>query len=265
MAARDFYDSELVVATYDLLTEQGNPQINGDRAFYLDCAARHGGPVLELGVGTGRVAWALAEAGYSVVGLDRSAGMLRAAERKGAALPAATRARVQLTQADIADFDLDQRFPLALITFSTFQHLAAAEAQRACLASVHRHLQDGGRLVLDLFDPLLDACVPGAPSPNPDRQAIDPSSGDLLRRRSIRRVNDPSSQSFLETFRLERFDPSGRLLAQADATHHLRWATRQELRYLFELCGFEVEAEFGDFQRGAPAYGRRQIWIVRAL
>ncbi len=66
----DFYNSGLVIRTYDLLTEQANQQISGDIAFYLDYARRFGGPILELGVGTGRVAWALAEAGYEVVGLD---------------------------------------------------------------------------------------------------------------------------------------------------------------------------------------------------
>ena len=83
--ADDFFASDLVVATYDLLTEQANQQIAGDVAFYLDCAKRFGSPVLELGVGTGRVAWALAEAGFDVVGVDRSKTMLDAARRKAEA------------------------------------------------------------------------------------------------------------------------------------------------------------------------------------
>ncbi|MGI9485656.1 MAG: class I SAM-dependent methyltransferase [Geminicoccaceae bacterium] len=257
---RDFYDSDLVVATYDLLTEQANQQISGDVAFYLDCAERFGSPVLELGVGTGRIAGALAKAGHDVVGLDRSKGMLDAARKK-----CKTHAdTVKLIEADITAFTLDRTFPLALIPFSTFQHLTTPDQQRACLGAVHHHLVEGGHLVLDVFDPILDACVPGASAPNPDREAIEPQTGHILRRRSIARVNDPLSQTFEETFRLERLEAIGKLLASDDVTHHLRWATRQEMVWLFELCGFEVEAAYADFERSEPTYGNRQIWIVRA-
>ncbi len=257
---RDFYDSALAVATYDLLTEQANQQISGDISFYLDCAERFGSPVLELGVGTGRIAAALAKAGHQVVGLDRSKGMLDAARKKSEALAGA----VQLIEADITGFVLGKTFPLALIPFSTFQHLTTPDQQRACLTATHRHLTAGGHLVLDVFDPILDACVPGAETPNPDREAVEPATGHILRRRSVARTNDPHSQTFIESFRLERLDASGRLLDNEEATHHLRWATRQEMAYLFELCGFEIEAEFSDFQRSAPAYGKRQVWIAKA-
>ena len=261
----DFYDSDLVIATYDLLTEQANRQISGDVVFYRGCAERFGGPVLELGVGTGRIAWALAEAGFDVVGIDRSKGMLAAAGRKRQAQSDIVSQRLDLIEADITSFDLGRSFPLALMPFSTFQHLALADQQRACLTCIRRHLIHNGRLVLDVFDPILDACVPDAPSPNPDREANDPESGDTLRRRSIARKNDPLNQTFVETFRLERIDRSGRLIERDEATHHLRWATRQEMAYLFELCGFEVEAQHSDFDGSAPAYGKRQIWIVKAV
>jgi hypothetical protein len=71
------------------------------------------------------------------------------------------------------------------------------------------------------------------------------------------------TQTFEETFRLERHDPAGKLVLRDEATHHLRWSTRQEMLYLFELAGFKVDAEFSDFERRPPAYGKRQIWIVR--
>lgn len=262
---RDFYDSDLVVATYDLLTEQANRQISGDIAFYIDCAERFGSPVLELGVGTGRIACALAEAGHKVVGLDRSKGMLDAARKKSEARVDAVRKKLDLIEADITAFALDRTFPLALIPFSTYQHLITPGQQRACLSAVHRHLDKGGHLVLDVFDPILDACVPGARTPNPDREAIEPKSGHILRRRSIARTNDPLSQTFIETFRLERLDADGKLLASEDATHHLRWATRQEMAWLFELSGFELVAEHSDFDGSEPAYGNRQIWIVKTV
>jgi SAM-dependent methyltransferase len=260
---KDFFDSDLVVATYDLLTEQANRQISGDVSFYLDCAARFGSPVLELGVGTGRIAWALAEANHYVVGVDRSKRMLERAKEKGSDYPGAVRRRVDLIEADITGFDIDRTFPLVLIPFSTFQHLTTPRQQRACLDCIHRHVGRSGRVILDVFDPILDACVPGAATPNPDREAVEPETGHVLRRTSMRRVNDPLTQTFVETFRLERWDGCGQLLSRDEATHHLRWATRQEMLYLFELTGFEAEAEYADFNGREPAYGQRQIWRLR--
>ncbi len=258
-----FYSSDLVIKTYDLLTEQANQQISGDTAFYRACAERFGGPVLELGVGTGRIAWPLAEAGHEVVGIDRSTGMLAAAELNGEGRDDATRKRLALVASDITSFELGRRFSLALVPFSTFQHLTLPDEQRSCLENTRRHLEADGRLVIDVFDPVLDACVPDAESPNPDREAIDRQSGNKFRRRSIARSNDPVRQTFTETFVLERFDESDRLVERVEATHSLRWATRQEMIYLFELSGFEVDEEYSDFDGSPPTYGKRQIWVVK--
>lgn len=116
------YESELVSSTYDLLTDVAG-QLSGDLDFYEGCAHRWGSPVLELGVGTGRVAWKLAEAGHRVVGVDLSTSMFARAHQRGATLPSFTRERVKVLHGDMTNFSLDQRFPLAIIPFSTFNHL----------------------------------------------------------------------------------------------------------------------------------------------
>ena len=77
-----YYAGGLGVAMYDLFT--GGGLLAGDADFYLDCARRFGGPILELGAGTGRILVPLAEAGHEVVGLDLSRAMLdRAAAKLG--------------------------------------------------------------------------------------------------------------------------------------------------------------------------------------
>ena len=74
-----FYRGGIAVQTYDLFVTSAATA--GDTQFYCDCARRFGGEVLELGVGTARVAIALAEAGYNVTGLDLSPAMLERAAK----------------------------------------------------------------------------------------------------------------------------------------------------------------------------------------
>jgi hypothetical protein len=117
--------------------------------------------------------------------------------------------------------------------------------------------------VVDVFDPLLEHCVPGAASPIPDRDAVDPASGYLIRRRTLARDIDPIRQTIAETFRLEIVSTSGEVLAATETSFAIRWACRQEMAWLFELSGFEVVEQYSDFERSPPAYGKRQIWVVR--
>jgi SAM-dependent methyltransferase len=198
-----------------------------------------------------------------VVGVDLSAAMLEQAKGNGAKRPAAVRERMTLHQADMASFALPAAFPLVIIPASAFQHLTTPERQRAALTCIHRHLAPGGHLVVDVFDPLLEHCVPGAASPIPDRDAVDPASGYLIRRRRLARDIDPIRQTIAETFRVEIVSTSGEVLAATETSFAIRWACRQEMAWLFELSGFEVVEQYSDFERSPPAYGRRQIWVVR--
>jgi SAM-dependent methyltransferase len=188
---------------------------------------------------------------------------LERAARHGAERAEAVRERVTLHQADMASFALAEAFPLAIIPYSAFQHLLTPDHQRSALACVHRHLTPSGHLVVNVFDPLLEHCVPGAASPIPDREAIEPASGHLIRRRTIARQVDPIRQTIAETFRLEVVGASGEVIAATETSFTVRWACRQEMAYLFELSGFEVVEQYSDFDRAPPAHGKRQIWVVR--
>ena len=119
-----------------------------DVAFFVEAAVASGGPVLELGCGTGRVLLPIARAGVEAVGLDQSASMLAVCRGRLDLEEAAVRSRVQLVEADMREFDLPRRFALITIPFRPFQHLTSVDDQVSCLRSIHRHLADDGRLVL---------------------------------------------------------------------------------------------------------------------
>ncbi len=169
-APRFYARAGLHTETYDVATTE----VPGgdDVGFLRGLAEEVGGPVLELGCGTGRVAIPLAEAGLRVVGLDRSPHMLATAEAKRRALPPAVRRRIEFIEGDMTDFSLGRRFGLAFAAFRVFMSLPDPDAQRACLAAVRRHLRPGGLVVLDLFDPRLQWIAPGAAGPGEDTSVI---------------------------------------------------------------------------------------------
>lgn len=262
--ARSFYETlGLNVETYDELTGRGGPGVSGDVDFYVKHARQVGDPVLELGAGTGRVSWALAQAGFTVVGLELSPAMLRCAEAKAAAVPASVRERVRFVPGDMADFELHQTFPLAIIPYRAFQSLTSPADQRRALHCIHRHLDPGGRLIVDLFDPRLDSCVPDNPPTIPDESVRHPTTGNDVLVQVLSRTNDPVRQVLTEVWRFSETSAAGEVLRQEEEVLTLRWTYRQEMRYLFELTGFEVEDEFSDYAGSPPAYGGEQLWVVR--
>lgn len=260
----------LNVETYDAFQERYTdepdfPALNGDVEFYKGLAMDSGGPVLELACGTGRVAWPIAEAGVEVVGLDLSEAMLAAARRKGERFPEEVQARASFVGGNMADFDLGRKFRLVVIAFRSFQSLLAPEEERACLERIRRHLEPGGLLVIDNFDPLLQYCLPGADSPVIDRSATHPATGNAVKIDVIERTTDPYRQIITEHWRFTEHDENGDVVREEEDVLRLRWIYRQEMRYLFELTGFRVEGEFSDFHGDEPGYGKEQIWIARGV
>jgi SAM-dependent methyltransferase len=261
--APTFYSQpSLNVETYDSRVEV--EALEGDVEFYGDLARESGGPVLDLGGGTGRVAWPLAEAGFVVTSLDLSAAMLTKGREKSAGASAAARRRLTFVEADMRDFSLGQ-FGLAITPARAFQALLTARDQRAALATVHRHLRPGGVLVVQVFDPRLDYCLPmDGPSPNPDRPTGRVAgTGHRVEIRVLQRTNDPLAQVLTERWEFVELDAAGAIVRREEETLRMRWIYRYEMRYLLELSGFAVEAEFSDFHRSPPFYGGEQIWVVR--
>jgi len=258
-----FYSRDgLNVASYDGRTASWAEEF-GDVAYYEDEAARAGGPVLELACGTGRVTWALAVAGHDVTGVDLSPAMLRRCEAKRSLHPAEVGARVHLIEADMCALDLERRFALCLIPFRAFQGLIDPADQHRCLAGALRHLEPGGRLIVDLFDPILEWCTPANVAPSARVSAANPDTGNRIDVRVTARTNDPLHQLFEETWSFIEIGGDGDAVREEHETLTMRWTYRQEMRYLLERTGFEVEAEYSDFQRSPPAYGAEQIWVAR--
>src|SRR5581483_663215 len=117
-----------------------------DLEFYVRLAPATGGPVLELGCGTGRLTRPLAAMGFDVTGLDNDPEMLQWSA------PGVT-----LVEGDMRDFDLATTFPLVMIPYNTLQLLPDDGARAQCFATVARHLAPDGLFALEVTDFLVGA------------------------------------------------------------------------------------------------------------
>jgi ubiquinone/menaquinone biosynthesis C-methylase UbiE len=138
---------------YDAVTPAS---LDGDVEWYCLKAKASGGPVLELGAGTGRVTLAIAAAGVSVHALDASETMMNALRAKLAAEPPDVRSRVSLVVADMRTFALPERFALVIAPFRAFLHNLTEADQVACLERARQHLRPRGRVAFNLFHPSLE-------------------------------------------------------------------------------------------------------------
>jgi len=158
-SARPYYgDKGLSAAFYDTVTA-ADARLHGDVDIYAGLAPAEGA-VLELGVGTGRIAIALAERGFSVVGVDIAPAMLAQAAAKQAELDPSVARRVELRRGDMAALDLKRTFDLVACGYFTLAHVPRGAAWRNTFATAARHLQSGGMAAFHL--PLVDVMrLPG--------------------------------------------------------------------------------------------------------
>ena len=211
-----------------------------DAAFYRALAHETGGPVLEVGCGTGRVLLPIAQDGLACVGLDASAAMLDALRAKQ---PPST---LRLVTAPMQDFDLGTaRFRLAFAAFRPLQHLYTVADQLACLACVRRHLAPDGLFAFDVFH-ANPARLARAEEPEYEESRFHEGDDEIIRLATIRRDLATQTQDVVMRFERRR---DGVAIGNETERFRMRWYHRYELEHLLARAGFEVIALYGDFDR----------------
>jgi hypothetical protein len=188
------------------------------------------------------------------------------ARRKLSGLRAEIRSRIELVEGDMRDFSLGRHFKLVMIPFRAFLHLLTPADQRQALLCIHEHLTDDGLLVFDIFDPRLDIITAHFGSlgraMKRDSEFIHPDTGHRIIVWGTRQY-DPERQTIEQYFIFEELDDEGKVISKRYIPLVLRYVYRHEMQYLLALCGYRVEALYGDFQRGPFRYGGEQIWVAR--
>ncbi|MCP4005500.1 MAG: class I SAM-dependent methyltransferase [bacterium] len=225
-----FYD-----AAYEAISEQRR-----DGEFYASLAREAGGPVLELGCGTGRVLLEIAAQGYPCTGVDASQAMLNVLRDKR---PPPT---LHLVCAPMQAFEFegeDERFALIFSGFRVFQHLDSIADQLACLERVRRYLTPGGIFAFDVFRPRMQG-----PDSIPEREQLrfELEGDQVVRYETVER--DRARQSLHVRMRYE-VHRAGEVVANEFSDFDMRWFYRYELEHLLARAGFEDVMIYGDFDR----------------
>lgn len=235
------------VALYDGLFERWMGKLAADLPMILEVAKGAKGPVLELGVGAGRVAIELARRGHRVTGVDDSKAMLASLQRRLATETPAVRARVTVLRQDLRRLKLPRgKFRLALLPFNTFCHFETIADQDRVLAGAAHAVARGGWLWLSVFrvDPTRPTGVLRAePSPlSGEAPGLPGSRTEVFFQQTFERATQVTEARVW----LDTVAPDG-LVRRETTQLHLRWFERYELERALATHGFVVRRLWGDF------------------
>jgi len=208
---------------YDLVMEA---YASGDQLnFYRKQVARYGEPVLELACGSGRFTIPLANEAINITGVDISEDMLDLAKWKAST----ARVNIRFIQGDMRNFDLGEKFKFIFIPAQSLSHLRRREEIENCFSCVRRHLADGGRFLIELFNPSVSML------------AREPS-----RRYPVGQYKDPKGEAQVIVTEQVHYD-------SASQVNHIQWffqkeGSKDEVMLSFEMRQFfpqEIDALLG--------------------
>lgn len=236
---------------YDLLAQMTAPD---DLPMYIRQVERWGGPILELGCGTGRVTLPLTQLCQRVVGIDNSPELLAHARLKSQAASLDP----TLVEADFRNFDLGEQFSLVIFPYNAFNHLLDFDSIHDCLACVRHHLAAKGRFIIDTFNP--DPAILSASTGARTKilEYIDPYTHERVLMYEANAYNAATQINNITW----SYEVGGKPADRVDELE-MRVFFPQELDSLVRLSGFSIEEKLGAYS-GSPFQARssKQIMVL---
>ncbi|MFN2303271.1 MAG: class I SAM-dependent methyltransferase [Anaerolineales bacterium] len=242
-------DTDLVVRYYDIAFG-----IHGEYedTWYLNKVKQYGGPVLDLACGTGRMAMMIAKAGFNVMGLDKSEGMLNQFKRTLGQQPSEIRDRITIEEQDMKNFSLGRKFNTIMCCDAFFHNLTISD-EIACLGCVAGHLTANGGFVFNLPNPNCEFIIKSAQSGGKtfERRGKYPlkETGEILVVEEAQDA-DPFEQIITTTLRFTIFDVDGHQNMLGLSSWKTRYLFRYEIIHLLYRCGLNIKSLVGDYQEG---------------
>lgn len=228
--------------------------------FYVETYRLADGPVVELGVGDGRIAVPAASRGAHVIGVDLSSAMLERCRHRAA--EAGVLDRLTLQRADFRHFQLEAPAGLIALPYHSLGHLVAVDDKRRAVAHVFSQLRPGGRFVFDDFF-MTPALVAHMRRVQLRAEYRLPSGADALL--WVTSLVDEAAQSIRVVTWEDELDSEGGLARRRYRRLSLSWLEPSQARNLLTEAGFVIDACFGDFARTPflESTAQEQVWIAR--
>lgn len=251
---------DIIARYYDLV----HAELTEDIDYILSLAQRFDSPILELGCGSGRILFPLAQAGSTVTGVDSSRAMLSRAEKRLAGESIETRRRIRLFESRMESLDLGREqsgFGLVIIPYNTLMHLDPEDIVRT-FKRVAANLRPQGCLFIDLINPHLVAQSPDEPSLVHERVLTDPDSGEKVVQLSSSRL-DEFSQTIHITWVFEESagDPESDKRSVAQLKYHYLFPHQLELA--LAEAGLQLDSITGNYE-GAPFHEESERLLLLA-
>jgi len=237
----------------------------GDLGLYEALAARTGGPIVELGIGSGRIAVPLAVLGHEVVGIDRDPAMLARARARVEREGPATASRLQLVEADLlepldAHLPPGRRFQLAILALNSITLLAGRDEQRRTIRTMADLLVPGGLAVVDAWQPDVRELAQFDGHLSLEWLRHDPDSGRDVAKLMAAWYDGSARMVTITTF----FDeaPPGESPRRWTRSDALRLVGPDDLRSFAEDAGLEIEQLAGDYSLAPLEPGSERVVLV---
>jgi SAM-dependent methyltransferase len=244
---------------YGVWTETA-PGAETNRRFYVEACLAAGGPVVELGVGDGRIAVEAAVRGCRMIGVDASPVMLRRCRER--ASEAGVGDRIELQEADFRTFRIDEPAALVTLPYHSIGHLTSMQAKRQAVRQVFSQLRPGGRFIFDDFLMTPDAAARMRQVQL--RAAYQSAAGTDILLWVTSRVNEKARTISVVTWE-DHFTADGRPEWRRYRRLELSWLEPDHARMLLVETGFTIDACLGSFDETpfSPDTAAEQIWIAR--
>jgi len=254
------------IPEYDILAEvydvwaAADPVCTPSHDFYVQLCSETEGIIVELGVGTGRIAVDVARRNKPIIGVDISLSMLE--QCRSRAVEAGVQDHIELIQCDVRSFTLPQKAHLIVFPFRSIGHLLSLEDKKQTLQRIFDQLTPGGRFVFDhyAFSEQWARSHDGIPRLMHGQLSAD--RGGLFIWDTYR--YDFAAQQMNCFITIEKSDKQGRVLEKTHCPLSFSWILPEQVQRLALEVGFEVEALYGDFSyTNFGASSLDQVWFLR--
>lgn len=240
-----FYDAE-------------NRDKDDDIDLYLELAEEYGGPILDVGCGTGRVMFPLADAGYEVYGIDSEQAMLDRLVHHLSLQPD-LRDHVHPIHGDLLTYEMDRIYKLTLVSYNGLMHFHEQETQIKLLKQLRKWTDDEGLLVLDLPNAGEVFATQDTEALIMERTFLEPETGHMVMQQSVSYL-DRTDQLLRVTWIYDEITADG-TIKRTYAPLILYYYFYNEVRLLLAEAGFQVAGVYGDTQLGPYEDGCERMVI----